>query len=206
MIYSWEGEDLWEHSVRVAELGRCLFPDEVALYNKRVSELAGHSADWWLVTALLHDVGKAHKPFQKAPYRYFRCHEVYSAAFAYRALERYGDAAHVVATAVLLHHHAMERIGGCINIEIFDPVNEIREYAERISRVAGVKLGGWSNIAVREVLKTITGRKAYKIALIALMPLVVADNLAARSRGGELARLVRELVAEDRSRFERCLS
>ena len=29
--------------MRVAELGRCLFPDEVALYNKSISELVNKS-------------------------------------------------------------------------------------------------------------------------------------------------------------------
>jgi CRISPR-associated endonuclease Cas3-HD len=203
-IYSWEGEDLWEHSLLAAEAGRCLFPEEVELYNKKVSQLAGVDADWWTLTALLHDVGKAHRAFQKPPYKSFRCHEFYSAAFAYRALARYGYAAHVVALAVVLHHHAMERIYRCLDTAPFDPVEELPEYVSKVSYKVGIKLDKWSHIAVRDVLKNISNPKIYKAALIAVLPLVIGDNLAAYKRDQVVARVVAETMREHTSRLIKC--
>jgi CRISPR-associated endonuclease Cas3-HD len=203
-IYSWEGEDLWEHSSLVAEAGRCLFPDEVELYNKRVSQLAGVDADWWALTALLHDVGKAHRAFQKPPYRRFKCHEFYSAAFAYRALARYGYAAHVVATAAVLHHHAMERMYKCLNEGFFDPVEELSEYVSKVSNKVGVELDPWRPINVRDVLKNISNPKIYKTALIAVLPLVIGDNSAAYKRDQVVARVVVETMREHTSRLIKC--
>ena len=207
MIYSWEGEDLWTHSSLVARAGRCLFPDEVELYNEKVSSMAGRRADWWLLTALLHDVGKAHRAFQRQPYKYFMCHEVYSAAFAYRALERYGEVAHVIAVAVLLHHHAMERIEKCVNIEMFNPVEELRDYASKVSHTVGIELSPWKNIDIRHVLKILVkNTKAYKTALIAIMPLIAGDNFAAYGRNEEVARILCEIFAEHQARFNTCLT
>jgi CRISPR/Cas system-associated endonuclease Cas3-HD len=202
-IYSWEGEDLWEHSLLEAEAGRCLFPDEAELYNKKVSQLAGREADWWALTALLHDVGKAHRAFQRPPYKSFKCYEVYSATFAYRVLMRYGEAAHAVALAVLLHRRT-EDVNRCLNAPPFDPVEELSEYVSKVSNKVGVEIDAWRFMPVREALKYISNRNAYKTALIAVLPLVIGDAVASYSRDREAARIAAEAAREHPTRFAKC--
>jgi len=108
--WAYPGEPLREHLLAVARVGRELFPREAELFERR----AGLP---WEYVAYFHDVGKAHVVYQGGEAASYMCHEVYSAAVAYTALRERGElGARAVATAALLHHHAMERADACASM------------------------------------------------------------------------------------------
>lgn len=207
MIQSWPGEDLLEHSVRVMKIGECVFKKEVELFDEELTRLTGVKGSWWRAAALLHDIGKAHRRYQNslAKRPSFRCHEHYSAAYLYKSLRVPGPGAEapkaVLALTVLLHHHAMERYDECRNLEPFDPAEELGGFIERVnSHLSGLRLEPIKLVnptaAIKDVVETVQRRpQLYRLALIGVGPLVIADNLAAVGRGGG-GRLLDEIKCE----------
>jgi len=195
-VWSYPGEPLREHLLAVARVGRELFSHETEFFERR----AGLP---WEYVAYFHDVGKAHVVYQGGAVGNYMCHEVYSAAVAYVALrERWGElGARAVATAALLHHHAMERLDKCASmfrkLELpprFEPAEGLeellRELLGREVRIPPVT-NAW---AVARAAAS--DRRAYAAAQIALGPLVVADNIAAARRDRKPHKLLLELAQE----------
>jgi len=110
VLWAHPGEPLKEHLLAVARVGRELFPHETELFEKRTGVP-------WEYVAYFHDVGKAHVEYQGGWVDNYICHEVYSAAVAYKVLHEIYDerVAKIVASAVLLHHryYEVERLSVC---------------------------------------------------------------------------------------------
>ena len=174
-------------------MGRELFFHEAELFERR----AGLP---WELVAYFHDVGKGHVVYQSGVVGNYMCHEVYSAAIAYMALRELGEfGARAVATAVLLHHHAMERVEMCAYLFrhlVLSPRFEPAEgFDELLEELVGVRAPVVSN-AWDTAVYAASDPKAYAVAQIALGPLVVADNIVASRRGGKPHRLLLELARE----------
>jgi hypothetical protein len=73
-----------------------------------------------------------------------------------------------------------------------------------VSGKVGVELGPWRPIDIRGVLGVVSSPKAYKTALIAVLPLVIGDAAASYGRGREAARIAAEAAREHPTRFARC--
>jgi len=192
-LWAYPGEPLRDHLLEVARVGRELFPREVELFERR----AGLP---WEYVAYFHDVGKGHVVYQSGAVDSFKCHEVYSAAVAYMALRELGEfGARAVATAALLHHHAMERADECAYMFrhlVLSPRFEPAEgFDELLEELVGVRAPVVSN-AWDTAVYAASDPKAYAVAQIALGPLIIADNIVASRRGGRPHRLLLELARE----------
>jgi CRISPR-associated endonuclease Cas3-HD len=208
MIFSWPGEDLFEHGRDVALIGECLFPEETRYYNALLNELENRDINWWRVAAALHDIGKAHKKFQATIGRKpsFICHELLSALYIWEALEASPKIRAAVALTVLLHHHAMDRFERCIkSVKGFETADGFTDYVSRFSKWLGVGIRPIENITADiGALKRWIDQRIYRIAVIGVGPIAVADHVAAARRGGYSSRLLEELKHEIGGRLEKC--
>lgn len=168
-------------------------------YHHRISRLAGsepEDAERALYAAyILHDVGKCCRRFQLGRSS-FRGHEFYSARFLQLAgfnvggSELLGDA---VILAVALHHHTMmDRAASLGDCELC--ADCLGEVLEVLSAKTGLELAPVTRVtspqtAVYSIHRKYAHRpkaknKLFRLAYLLLIPLMVADNYAARSRGG----------------------
>jgi len=209
MIFSWPGEDLFEHGRGVALIGECLFPQEISYYNALLGELEGESRNWWRAAAALHDIGKAHKRYQETIWKKpnFRCHEFFSAYYIWEALEATPRTRATLALTVMLHHHAMNRFNDCIhNLSKFEPVEEVADYLMRFSTWLDVRFRPLQSsiINIAEIMRNVDW-KIYKIAVIGVGPLVVADHIISAKRGNP-SMLTREISNEIQHRLNNCIN
>jgi len=175
-------EDLFCHSVRVAEIVQSLYWEEVLSVARRL----GTEPERVLAVAYLHDVGKAHEAFQLSGS--YSCHEFYSAAIARKIFTDIGD---VLALTIVLHHHAMERFDRCENLKTFRPSGRFHELlvelgrrfgtVEEISRIEKWEIGEQDIKRVFSLLRR--GGKLYADAIRLTGPLVIADYKASITRG-----------------------
>jgi CRISPR-associated endonuclease Cas3-HD len=209
MIFSWPGEDLFEHGREVASIGDCLFTQEILYYNALLRELEGESNNWWRVAAALHDIGKAHKRYQETIRKKpnFKCHEFFSAVYIWEALEAGPKTRATLALTVLLHHHAMNRFKDCEQkLKRFEPAEEFACYVAQFSKWLGVKLRQVQRLTIdfKSLINEINQKKVNRIAVIGVGPLVVADHVASAKRGNPSA-LFREITREIQHRLDNCV-
>ncbi len=134
-------EYLYEHSLRTAMVGLVIYENE----------LKGKLRDLFILSALLHDVGKANESV-KAQIDYvirnggkvsFKCHEVLSAQVVLELKRKsnvFQEVYEPVFYAVLRHHHAMRALGDCkkISLTLID-VGKLKKLIPQLSQLVGIK-------------------------------------------------------------------
>ena len=167
-------------------------------YHHKISRLAGskpEDAEKALYAAyILHDVGKCCCHFQRQR-KTFRGHEFYSARFLQLAGFNVGGCELLTDAAILavaLHHHTM--IGRAESLADCELCADcLKEVLDILQAKTGLELSPTTRITSPGTAVYNTFRKyrlhpqarnkAIRLAYLILIPLTVADNYAARSRG-----------------------
>jgi len=169
-------------------------------YIRALASRAGLIADTglaeraFLAAYILHDAGKLLQKFQDARGG-FQGHEFASAALILKSCEPLGVLRGAVALAVLLHHHTMPRepralLRGPADLRFAEGC--VAELEELLEREAGLPVRLARVLSVREMegVRGLLDLKAgdwprLRLVFALLEPLMLADNYASRSRGGE---------------------
>jgi len=160
----------------------------------RLSASAEQAEQALLTAYTLHDAGKLLLEFQDARGG-FQGHEFASAALILKSCESLGGLQEAAALAVLLHHHTMPRKPRALlqNRSGLRFAEEcIAELEELLERGTGLPVRLARALSVREVeeVRSLLDLKAgdwprLRLVFALLEPLMLADNYASRSRGGE---------------------